>query len=737
MSLELLNEKLELAILYFKTAEYNKALKLYDVLVKLLTNLSISTIKKARKEKGIVEVPVIGVCVHPSLVSVLDQRAATHEKLNSLSKALLDAQQITRIDPISCKGYLRIGKILRRMGRDIDAYKSYQEGIYIIDRSIKQHNIIVPEKLLLQLKSQYKDLNQKLRTASQRDRSSSDENNSSQNRASQKSLDRKLNQLLPLKRSSEDSVSGRTKRIQKSGVDPFLYLSQDLIELIFSQFPLNSLLKCHKVCKLWYNVLTNIPALYNNKFILKPKITNSEFSSGIKLIKKIVHKSYSKQVKVLRVRSTVNSAHLSKVIDLIIQEPNFSIQNLEIFDNNLSFQLILSRLSKFSWKLNNLNNLQELRLGIVGSIRNENLLIQLFPKLKHLSMIVTVPELSGSSNDLLPVTDKRYQKLIEISLVSTSSLVFLETLALVNHPQLLRSNSRVAAGNNTFNPYPIFLDKTFPNLKELSIASYEFYNTLPMLGEFLTNSPNLTKLIMENNVNFKLLDFLQLLKNYNPKLKLNKLIFREEKLNSATSLNEFDITDLPQLSSLEHLDLYGSSLSNKGLLKLLRMCNMNGQLNTIVIGPAGYIHFKTDTFPVGSGLILSLKQLIRVAPNLERLYLNELDLDNSTLKDFSRDLRDMNFKKSNLKLLDLSFCVKVEGIGLIDLFDASSTNLKRIAKGDNFDRLSIDELVIDGVEINSQTLKMLKDFKYVKEIRNDINKRKWKVFGVNSLIVSN
>ncbi|KAK6460159.1 hypothetical protein DFJ63DRAFT_263314 [Scheffersomyces coipomensis] len=740
MALELLEEKLELAVLYFKTSNYPKALKVYDELIKLLSNLSIAKVKQIRQEKGFPESPIIGTCVHPSLTSLLDQRAATYEKLDRLNKALFDAEQITKIDPISCKGYLRVGKVLRCMNKEVEAYKAYQTGIYIIEQAARKHGIKVSEKLLIQLKSQYSTLNQKLRSQRLSKTPSTGSNNSSTGGSQETPLNSQLNKMIPLKRNSSQSTSSQKVKVSKpsKAFDPFLYLPLEVIEVIFQQLPIHLILKCHLVSKTWYFCLTNIPSLYNDRFILKPRITVGEFTQGMKLMKSIVHKSYSQQIKNLRLRSVINAVQLKKVIELIIQEPNFSIQNLDLFDTNLNFHLILNRLSKLSWRLNNLKSLQEMKLGLSGSIRYENILLKLFPKLKNLHLVIIDPELNSASNDLIPIQDKRFKQLVETANNELVEFESLQSLVTINHPQLLKSNNKMRVSMNSFNPYPLFLDKGFPNLTELSIASFDFLNRLPLLGEFLIKTTKLTKIILENNVNFKLLDFLQLLKNYNPSFTLTKLVFREEKLNSATNLNEFSLNDLSQLSTLQYLDLYGSSLSTRGLLLFLKICNRSKSLDTLLIGLSGHIYFRTDTFHMGPNHnTLSLSRLIKVVPNLAKLYLNELDIDNLTLKTFNQDLeREIGYQACKLKVLDISFCTKIEGIGLIDLFNATSTNLKRLKRGDqSVECLKLDELIIDGIEINPSTLKLLTDFKFVKVIKNDANKRKWKSFGINSLVI--
>jgi hypothetical protein len=47
----------------------------------------------------------------------------------------------------------------------------------------------------------------------------------------------------------------------------------------------------------------------------------------------------------------------------------------------------------------------------------------------------------------------------------------------------------------------------------------------------------------------------------------------------------------------------------------------------------------------------------------------------------------------------------------------------------------LDKLIIDGIEINPSTLDMLKKYKFVKTIQNDVYKKRWLQFGVNSFVI--
>ncbi|ABN64855.2 predicted protein [Scheffersomyces stipitis CBS 6054] len=720
---ELIDDKMRLAILYFKAADFERALNLYNELVEMVASISAVEAQKIRKHVyNLAEKPIVGACVHPKLGSILDQRAATHEKLDQFSKALEDSRRIVKLEPISCKGYLRVGKLLLKLKQDVEAYKTYQRGVYIIEKVIKEHSVSVPEKLFSQLKTQYKSLNKTLKTKRQ---------NKSQE-----------SQYLSREDSHESDSSLRmnSKRAKRMGsvskpiADPFQHLPLEIIELIFQNLAFKQLLSCHLVNKLWYYNLTKIPNLYCTRVNLKSNITLSEFTHGIRLVKRVAHKSYSQQIKALKMRSAINASQLQKIIEIIINEPNFSIRSLDMFDKYLSFQLLLNKLSKFSWKLNNLSNLEYLRLGVNSSLRYENIILELFKKLKTLYIVILYSDMSGPNNQILPTTEKYFNRLHEKSVNNSDDYESMSNLTLVNHPKLLPGESQVAPKFETYNPYPIFLDRSFSNLVELSLVSFDFFNRLPLLGEFFCKCKSLTKLMLENNFNFRMLDLFQMLQNYNPSFRLEKLLFREPKIISTTTMNEFSTDDLPQLNSLQSLDVYGSSLTTKGLMKLLRICNKgNKELTTLVMGNSTYLHFKTDAFQTSNRNLFSFVQMLRIAPNLENLYLNELDIDNQTMKQLNKDIESIGYVNCKLKVLDLSFCNRVEGIGLIDLFKAFPSNIKQINENSG-SAFRIRELIIDGIEINIATLRLLQKHNFVSTIKNDPNKKRWRQYGVNTLV---
>jgi protein DIA2 len=226
-----------------------------------------------------------------------------------------------------------------------------------------------------------------------------------------------------------------------------------------------------------------------------------------------------------------------------------------------------------------------------------------------------------------------------------------------------------------------------------------------------------------------MMDMLQLLKNYNPGFVLNEFGFRDKIVEAPLNLNEFTTSDLRHLQSLKMLDLTGSSLTTKGFKKFIFLCNKKGNLRKLYIGESSNIYFPMDMF-VRNRKMIRLYDILVTLPHLTHLYLNGLELDNYTMKQFWSDLQKLT-KPNQLKVLDLSFCTKIDGMGLLQLFGATSTQNR--VEPDK--QLRLEMLILDGIEIKKQTLDLLCKHNYVKVIKCNPMLKKWKQFGETSWIV--
>lgn len=721
---ELVRDKINLAVLYFRAGDYAKALKLYDQLVLHFGRPSVAQLKKIRQRYGLNDSPVAGSIVHPELVTVLDQRAATHEKLRNYELAYADGTKIVEVDPISCKGYLRVGKLLLRQNKEKDAYEVYRKGLSTIGKARQKHGVKVPENLLNSLKKQYQTLNKRVKTLNRgvngntdtnsvsKRRKHPDTDNLSEKRKKSATPVSDANPLLQntgsrtvgLQRKLDDmmkySQTKSTKTVDQSTFDPFSKLPVDLIETIFRHLSMKNVLSCHLVCRKWYTLLTSIPQLYNDRVVFKDKITTNEFTDGMKLIKRIVARSSSKLIKSLKLRSAFTPAQLDKILDGVVGDRDLKLEALEIVNVEFSIERFLGKLIEFKWNLANIDTITKIRLGINSSLKHPHILFQMMPKLKSLEIFIIESKLSRTNKHLLPTI---LPAEVEISPI-------LETLSLINHPKLTRQFMTQSINSDTYNPFVPIISMHLSMLTSLTIVSYDFTDLESEFGAFLSKSLGLKMIYLENNQEISLKTFLTMLLVYEPNFTLDKLTFREKAITRAVNLGEYPPNSLCQLHQLRYLDIYSSSLSIKGLSRLLKIC---GNVKTLNIGNSNYIYFKNDKF--SNVTKMNLYTILEPLPQLQKLYLPEMELDNLTMKIFNQDLK---IYPNHLKFLDLSYCSLIDGTGLMNLLHG----------------VELQELHLDGIELNKSTLNFLKASGLVQNIQNNEFRTRWKRYLVNSLV---
>ncbi|KAG5418097.1 DIA2 [Candida metapsilosis] len=672
----LLRDKSKLAVLYFKSGDYAKALTIYDKLIYQIRQLSSQDLKSIRLQYGLKQEPEIGKLIHPKLTTYLDQRAATLEKLDKFESALKNSQRSIELDPSDYKGYLRIGKLRILQGNKYEAYKVYQRGLYVIDSLVKKGVHTPNEQLYAKLKTQYRILNSELKA----ERKISE--------SSQKSND-------------ESKLTRIKKRKVIKDIDPIKFLPLECINLIIQQLHPQTTCKCLLVSKLWYSTLLQLSLFH---FDCKPIITLDEFTQGVKFFKKNASSTYSKQIKRLKINQVYNKK-LPQVLSILIKEPQLPLQCLEVMDPTLNLQLIYALLSKHSWKLNNFHHLQSLSLGINCSIKYPQLLLNMFPQLKQLKINIMIPEKSTMS--LVPLQDKVFKKLKE----KKSEPYPLETLFLVNHVKLL-ANDSMCISATTYNPSPVLLDYNFPNLTELTMCSFNFSgNHLPKFGEFLSQHGKVTKLYLENNCGLTLLIFLQILLNYKPGFKLTHFTFREYTVCSTMSLQEIYFPLITQFAQLQSLDLYKTCVSVNGLGKLLNTCGAS--LKSLNLGCPTHL-----SFHIPGRKQLELTNILAACPELTHLYLPEMNIDTVSMMNITKQIQSIGLQQIKLQHLDLSFN-QFDGVDLMRLL---STGLR------------LEVLDLNGLNISEDTLTYIKRKGFVQHVLFDQRRTKWKVYGVNTWV---
>lgn len=735
---EILTDKVDLAVLHFRSKNYRKCLLLYNEIVRTLTSYNAAELSKARKFHGLSAKPEVGLLAHPKLTSVLDQRAATFEKLDDVENAFKDAEKIVIIDPSNCKGYLRLGKLYLRQGKPIDAYKAYQKGLYIIERVQKNHRIVVPDKLLQQLKQQYAKLNSHLKEQRKEKKSELEPQRGSVSLPAPRSkgIHQRLDEMLPLKRATSEVVTAERKlKSRKSEEqcpeslpqDIFAWFPPDIIDTIFSNLPTRTILRCHLVCRDWYHTLTSIPRLYRNCFFLKDRITAPEYFHGLRLMKKILKALYSQSVHCVRLWSTLNSTALNRIVDSIIKDDELRLIRLDLINRDMSIEYFLGRLDRCNWCIDNFKSIKQLKLGINSSITFPKVILKTFPSLVLLEITIIDKVLRRVNKHMLPYNMEKLNQL-GAEADNIESQTTLESLTLINNTALTREVMKTSPGVNTYSVTPPYITINLASLKKMTVANFDFKNLEPQLGGFFIHSTGMKELYLENNENLSVKVLLLILRLYSPSFTLDSLTIREKTQEQPYSMIELDEDGLPCLFDISHLDIYGSSLSSRGLLKLLRIANRSWNLTSLNIGNSAHLCFPQDKF-INTQSVLKFSQIFDIAPSLVCLFLNEHNLDNLSLKFLRQDLvARTGFENCRLKKLDLLFCHLVDGVGLMDLVNAS------YSQPANSSTLILDELILNGLDVNKETIKLLQQREIVKKIVNDPLKPKWRQYYVNSYV---
>ncbi|WPK25420.1 hypothetical protein PUMCH_002733 [Australozyma saopauloensis] len=706
---EVLDEKSKLAVLHFRSGSYTKAAELFSELVRSMDGYSETYLASARTRYNLSERPIVGSLIHPKLLQVLDQRAATWEKLKDPQRAFRDAKKMISLDPTSCKAYLRLGKLYLKEGKELEAYKTYQRGVFTIERAIEKLGLEVLPKLIAQLKEQYRKLNRELKAKKE------SSVNVAQQIEQKRTQQRRLDEVIPAKRPKKDTTP------QRNPLDPFQILPFEIVEHIFRQVPGKDLFKCHLVCKGWYTGLTHMPKLYRDSFVLRHRVNAREYFSGLQLMHRIEKNLALPSLRLIRLGATRDVDNLGYILESIITEKTLRIKRLEIVNLDMNIDLLFQKLQKKDFERRGLESIESLKLGINTSIYESKPLLELFPNLQRLEILCLDCKLRGSSYKTL-LQSKEYNHLMYTAGQRIESNIC--SLTLVNNPGLIEANQPgVQVGSLTFLASPPLLDVRYPELEEYTLVGYAItparYGLL--FSHLLSASELLRALYFEQVEGLTLHDFLQFICVAKPRCKLKTLTVRNATADEAL-IETFNVLDFGCLSELKCLDIYDSSISNKSLLKLLELANQEGALEHINLGHPEKIALTNDRRSMG-GDKLDFSVLLQAVPNLQSLVLCEQDLDNYSMRQFATDLSRVRGASWSLQYLDLSFCQGIDGVGLMSLL------------GGNIPR--VKTLVLDGLDINIQTLNYCVKKGLVGEIKCDPQKQKWIQYGVNSRIIPN
>ncbi|RKP32985.1 hypothetical protein METBISCDRAFT_4822, partial [Metschnikowia bicuspidata] len=684
----------------FSTGKYKRAVFIYSSLIRSLDSASFDLVS-VRRHYGLSDTPVVGMLVHPRLLGALDERAASYMKLEQPQLAKKDARRMLEIDSTSCKGYLRLGKLYIKEGRVTDAYRVYRTGVFNIERARERFGVEVPERLFSQLREQYE-------TVGRLSKAGRSESADLSARTKKRGLQLRLDDLFAVKRS---------KKVVPNTADPFQNLPLEIVERVFHHVPTNSVFRCRLVCRRWYSVLTSMSQLFST-FALKNRVTHAQFVAGLKFMKKVQEYRKTSSVRLLHVGSTQDQNQLELIVHSIVAEETVRFGKLEIVNRNLSLPLLLQAALKTSFCSPGLVSVTHVKLGFSSFPYNIRTVLALFPNAEK-TELVGLDYVNSYAQCAVLLTSPEFET-FQTAAKRVAAHEKLRSVLISNNPALLHDEQIPTA-------FPPLLSAPCPNLEELQLVGFRIGEQSEELKIWLRNAPKLTRLFLEDYFSCNLCELCKLLQILNPETRLHSLTLRENtrvRRDFTPTWPNYTPSLYPCFQSLVELDLYGCAVSAEGLLTVLHITNANASLQTLNLGNLVHVPFRTDMNAFARGT-LDFASVFRAVPNLRCFILADSDLDNFSMRVMAEDLRRIYGCAWHLDTLDLSFCRRIDGVGIMSLFSLQPLP-------DSVPR--IDTLVLDGLDVSENTLAYLQSKSYVGEIRHDAQRKKWRRYGVNSFV---
>lgn len=345
-------------------------------------------------------------------VNTLDCLSASYVKVNDLEKALRYARIMVSLQPLSCKGYLRLSKIHLLLKNDQKAYEILRKG-YLKIRKAKNdpaEKFVVNESLYRQLKDE---------------------------------LQKSKCSLQGSTESVEVGITNSQQVLTKDN-DPLKVLPFELICNIFAQFPLLFNLRCLSVSSYWNETLTSTARVFES-FNLKKNIRKQELTQFFKFLGKIYrHNNGRIFLKSINIEphetaeKSILQLFFSK--ELIVESLKINLKSTNLFGLNP-----IIRNGKIS-----LSHMKSLNLRVPLFVNETVTLEETLSRCENLEKLVLVITKIDSRSKLIKQNATRFAK---INLLSISVEKEAANSAL-NHTLL-----------NTF-----LVKNMFPNIRHLTIS---------------------------------------------------------------------------------------------------------------------------------------------------------------------------------------------------------------------------------------------------------------------------
>ncbi|AET39113.1 DNA-binding SCF ubiquitin ligase subunit DIA2 Ecym_4031 [Eremothecium cymbalariae DBVPG len=684
MDSDLVDTTLELGIKCFQYQEYQKAIGLFGKALKLARSYSDDTLESMRENLGIRKrcLHDPNRTYHPRYLILLDNRAASWERINNLGKALIDADRMIKVDAYNLKGYIRKGKILQKMAQDKEALYVYREGLSKAKEAYQLHFEKPPSKFVEIVEHQKNEVIKRLNLQKL-----------TPTTGASKRTHIEAIQPEKLKKSSHANLCSTMSKVRQKHVkvDFVSLLPLEVVFLIMSNLSTKNLVRCLCVSKLWYHRLIILPKLF-----MDFELSSCDYRKLLKCIKFMND-----------LRASCRAIYCGKInfgaLKLTEEEKSFIYllsnlklgpQQLIMQSNNFTMEAILNLLPK------NHRLIQPVkRLSIAAPVRRPDGID--FSKFYERALSLVDLELLLT---FLPLEREAFRPQ---SIPSTTSLLNVKSFKLLAR----QHNDLHSSISDQF-----LFNTPFTKLTKLYVTGVVFNQSTSTSSSWITTLPNLREIWMERNLGIRFQNVLKYMVLVAGPKRLQKLTFRESP--SESSILDNDITQWLDINIIQDLfkdlivlDVMNTKFDPKILLTILT-CVKNGKLKRLNIGNCPSLSFSRD--------LAIIDEILQNIVSVEELQLpNLMEFNQYSISVLRKNIKYIN----SLKKLDLSFNNGLKGYELIDLMREIKDK----------ELITLESLAIDGCpDVSPQAVGYVVKNNYCKKVTCIYEKKQWEIFGVNS-----
>lgn len=708
---------IELGTKYFKAQDYKNAKDVFIKTIRLINAYDDKTILEIRRSLDYTSHAVTCVndspqkiVIHPRYTKLLDNLAATWEKLNEKEKALKVTEKMIEKDSYNLKGYIRRGNILQMLGRDKDAFKNYKIALSRAKYGHQSLNIKYPQKFIDFIQGKKVALKAQLLK----------EQKLKAERTPKRVVIDPIQEQRELKK-ARHSASVTEQSEVSTGFDFLGNVPCELIPTILSGFSSAELLSIMRVSRTWYKRIMSFTVLFHifnlRRVSYKGLLQFCRFLNKITPITRVITPEQGNENSYYSNTSFIDSIALSSKI------PSEEKKLIKTFFMNLqrytTKKLTISAPNATAYDLaryiipegNFCKNTED--VSLVTSLRADK--PGEIDFLSHFNNLRTVELMFNGS--LVPFTssvDSMNGLMHDISSLGSEWKSGIQSLKVICDQERVRGfplGSIFVSCNTSF----------WPKLRKLCISGVVFTDNNADFG-WLALFPKLEELWLENNKNARFANFMNVLKEKHVFQGLKSLTFREDINNSRCDIEGTDRANMYRLNlkTIKVLDLMNTCISGIGLYRLSNFIE-EGSLEKLNIGFCSYIRFTQRSNENDLTSISTDMRFFERMKNLQELDLQQMG---SMMDNNLSALGEQMWYIDRLRKLDISFNQSITGASVYDL-------VVTIIKNSNNRPLS--NLVLDGcISVSHITANMMSSKRLVTNMECAFEKEKWIRFGINS-----